>query len=149
MLKISLFDFFNSSLNPFFLFGGFSMENQSIYKRMTYSERKVADVLKRLGIRWSFEQPVFVWDENDRPRVWTPDFFLLHFGIYVEVCGSHSFDYRYRQKILTRNGYSVIFLHVYKESSRWKHHLVKYLRFFSNYRNKKLTELLCSKRDDT
>jgi len=58
----------------FFLFGGFSIGNQSIYERMTHSERKVADVLKRLGIRWSFEQPVFIWGENKRPRERTPNF---------------------------------------------------------------------------
>lgn len=40
---------------------------------MTRSEREVADLLKNLGIRWSYEHPVFVWDENKRPRVWAPD----------------------------------------------------------------------------
>jgi hypothetical protein len=60
---------------------------------MTNAERKVANELKELGILWSFEQPVFVWDENKRPRVWTPDFYLKHFGIYIEVCGSEQFDY--------------------------------------------------------
>jgi hypothetical protein len=41
---------------------------------MTHSEKKVAEMLKNMGIRWTFEQPVFIWDENNRPRVWTPDF---------------------------------------------------------------------------
>ena len=60
---------------------------------MTKSEKEVANVLKEFGIQWSFEQPVFVWDENKRPRVWAPDFYLKAFGIYVEVCGSEKFDY--------------------------------------------------------
>ena len=51
---------------------------------MTQSEKEVANLLKELGIQWSYEQPVFVWDENKRPRVWAPDFFLIHFGIYIE-----------------------------------------------------------------
>lgn len=118
------------------------MFEESVYDRMTRAEKEVATVLKEFGIRWSFEQPVFVWDENKRPRVWAPDFYLFHFGIYVEVCGAKEFDYEYRRKILTQNGYQVIFLHLYKEASQWKNHLFEYLRFFSNCRNKRLNKIL-------
>lgn len=106
---------------------------------MTRYEKEVADILKELGIRWTYEQPVFVWDENKRPRVWTPDFFLITFGIYVEVCGSKKFDYNYRRNIYKQNGYDVIFLHMYKEPDKWKNHLLKYIKGISNYRNNKLT----------
>jgi len=118
------------------------MQRESIYEKMTYAEREVADLLKKLGIKWSFEQPVFVWDENKRPRVWAPDFYLIPFGIYIEVCGSNRFDYDYRRKILDKNGYRVIFLHLYKESERWMNHLISYLQLFTNYRNCKLNEIL-------
>lgn len=117
------------------------MGNESIYERMTHSERKVADVLKSLGIRWSFEQPVFVWDENDRPRVWTPDFFLHHFGIYLEVCGSQIFDYEYRRSIFDKNGYRVIFVHFYKSEGKWKRHLLQYLYIFTKERHQKLQKI--------
>jgi len=50
------------------------MHKESLYDRMTKSEKEVAATLKDFGIRWSLEQPVFVWDENKRPRVWAPDF---------------------------------------------------------------------------
>lgn len=120
------------------------MQRESVYDRMTHAEKEVADVLKEFGIQWSFEQPVFVWDELKRPRVWAPDFYLLNFGIYVEVCGSEEFNYEYRRKILAQNGYQVIFLHLYKESNKWKNHLFEYLLFFSNCRNKKLNEILYS-----
>jgi len=50
------------------------MQKESIYDKMTYAEKEVASELKKLGIQWSYEQPVFVWDENKRPRVWAPDF---------------------------------------------------------------------------
>jgi hypothetical protein len=105
---------------------------------MTRSEKEVADLLKKLGIQWFFEQPVFVWDENNRPRVWTPDFFLLHFGIYLEVCGSQTFDYEYRRSIFDKNGYQVIFVHFYKSEGKWKRHLLQYLYIFTNERNQKL-----------
>ena len=115
---------------------------ESTYNRMTNAEREVANVLKEFGIQWSFEQPIFVWDENKRPRVWAPDFFLSQFGIYIEVCGSEKFDYEYRRKLLDNNGYRVIFLHLYKETEKWKHHLFKYLQLFTFNRYREFIELV-------
>jgi hypothetical protein len=94
------------------------MKKESIYDRMTNAEKEVANVLKEFGIQWSFEHPVFVWDENKRPRVWAPDFYLKQYGIYVEVCGSEHFDYDYRRRIFDKNGYQVIFLHLFNITSR-------------------------------
>ena len=107
------------------------MKTVSVYDQMTRAEREVADYLKQLGIKWSYEYPIFVWDENKRPRVWAPDFYLNHFGIYVEVCGSENFDYEYRRKIFDNNGYRVIFLHLYKESKKWREHLMVYIKLFT------------------
>ena len=109
---------------------------------MTRSEKEVAMVLKEFKIQWSYEQPVFVWDENKRPRVWAPDFYLVHFGIYIEVCGSKTFDYEYRRKIFDKNGYQVIFLHLYKGTEKWKNHLLGYLQLFTQNRYQKLNAVL-------
>ncbi|MFH1102001.1 MAG: hypothetical protein V1726_08225 [Methanobacteriota archaeon] len=114
------------------------MQRESVYDRMTNAEREVASVLKEMKIQWAYEQPVFVWDENKRPRVWAPDFYLKNFGIYIEVCGSRTFDYDYRRKILDKNGYQVIFLHLYKETSKWRVYLISYLEKIMNYRYSKL-----------
>ena len=83
------------------------MKNVSVYDKMTNAEKEVADLLRDLGIFWQYEKPIYVQDENNRPRVWTPDFYLKKFGIYVEVCGSINFNYDYRKKIYHRNGYKV------------------------------------------
>ena len=115
---------------------------ESIYDKMTKSEKEVAELLKDFGIRWSYEHPVFVWDENKRPRVWAPDFFLTSLGIFVEVCGSKEFDYEYRKRIFNKNGYQVIFLHLYKEPSKWKNHLIYYIRLFVKYRFQKANAIL-------
>ena len=114
---------------------------ESIYDKMTRCEKEVANVLKEMGIQWSYEHPVFVWDENKRPRVWAPDFFLIPFGIYVEVCGSSELNYEYRRKIFDSNGYKVIFLHLYKDTNKWKTHLITYLRLFTIKRFVKLGEI--------
>jgi hypothetical protein len=110
------------------------MRKESIYDRMTNAEKEVANMLIKYGIQWSFEQPVFVWDENKRPRVWTPDFYLTQFGIYLEVCGSKDFNYSYRKRVFTKNGYCVIFLHVFKKANRWESHFKRYLNYFLSCR---------------
>lgn len=117
------------------------MKNESVYDRMTYAERAVAKVLKEFDIKWSYEQPVFVWDNDNRPRVWTPDFYLVSFGIYVEVCGSDKFNYEYRRKIFERNGYKVIFLHLYEDFNKWTKHLFIYLKLFTKNRYRELINL--------
>ena len=48
----------------------------SDHDKMSPPEREVSKLLDDLGIWWKFEFPLFVYDENDRPRIWTPDFFL-------------------------------------------------------------------------
>ena len=121
------------------------MKKGSIYDKMTNAEREVADLLKEMGIKWSYEHPVFVWDENKRPRVRAPDFYLIPFGIYVEVCGSERFDYEYRRKIFDNNGYLVIFLHLYKDSNKWKNHFMTYLQLFITDRFHKLNGMIQSK----
>ena len=118
------------------------MQKESIYDRMTNAEKVVADALKELGVEWRYEQPVFVWDEQGRPRVWAPDFYLVQFGIYVDVCGSDNFDYSYRKKIFSQNGYQVIFLHLFKNAQLWKRHFLRYLVLFINSRRTTLTTLL-------
>jgi hypothetical protein len=109
---------------------------------MTEPEKEVARFLKSLGIYWSYERPIFIWDENKRPRVWTPDFWLVSFGIYIEVCGSKEFDYEYRRRIFEKNGYKVIFLHLFKEAYKWRSHLINYLCIFTSHRNYKLNEII-------
>jgi len=118
------------------------MQNASVYNRMTNAEKEVAKVLKDFGIKWSYEHPIFVWDENKRPRVWTPDFYLASFGIYIEVCGSESFDYDYRKTVYAKNGFDVIFLHLYKQTNKWKNHLMNYIEIITDYRYHKLNEIL-------
>ena len=98
---------------------------KSVYKDMHNSEKKIAAYLKELKIRWQYEQPVYVHDDKNRPRVWTPDFYLPELGIYIEVCGTDKFNYEYREKIYKENKLPVIFIHQYKDKEKWKRFLKK------------------------
>ena len=76
----------------------------SVYVDIKYSEKQVARFLRELDLWWVYEFPVFVFDEQKRPRVWAPDFYIPKSGMYIEVCGSKDFDYEYRDKIYRKMG---------------------------------------------
>jgi hypothetical protein len=100
----------------------------SIYADMTDAERQVAGYLTNLGLYWIYQSPVFLYDEKKRPRVWTPDFYIPKLGIYIEVCGSKRFNYKYRERIYLDNNIPVVFLHYYKIQEKWQVFMVKRIK---------------------
>ena len=119
------------------------MNNEkTIYGDMTPAEREVADYLHSINIYWLFEHPIFVADEKERPRVWTPDFYLPELGIYIEVCGSENFNYEYRAQIYKKNRIPIIFVHFFKEENNWKEYLRKRIAEINEFRAKKVTDSL-------
>ena len=129
--------------------GGFYIkmeEEKSVYNEMTNPEKEVAIYLKELNLHWKFEYPIFVYDEKERPRVWTPDFFLPELGIYVEVCGADRNDYSYREEIYKKNRIQVIFIHHYKEEGNWKAFLKDRIVAIAEFRSKKVTDSLMQKK---
>jgi hypothetical protein len=61
---------------------------------------------------------------KNAPEFVPPDFYLPNLGMYIEVCGSEKISYEYREDIYRKNGYHVVFIHVYKEE-KWKNFLMK------------------------
>ena len=115
----------------------------SVYGGMTTCESEVADYLKKLKLYWKFEFPIFVYDERNRPRVWTPDFYLPKLNMFIEVCGSENFNYTYREGIYKKNGFLVVFLHLYK-GEQWKSFLIKRMMEIEEYRHKETKKMLTS-----
>ncbi len=95
-----------------------------------------------MGLRWVFQFPVFVYDEQKRPRVWSPDFYMPKLGMYIECCGSEKFDYEYRENIYDINGIRVIFVHIYKECTKWKHYLLTRIREIEDQRHEEVINSL-------
>lgn len=98
---------------------------------MTEAEKLVFDTLTNgLKLTARYESPLFLFDDANRPRVWTPDFFLPLFGIYIEVIGSKTiaetakgkYSYSYREKVYELNNIPIIFLKVYEKN--WQTQLV-------------------------
>ena len=116
---------------------------------MSEPERVVAEFLRdELKIWWRYESPIFVYDEKDRPRLWTPDFFLPNLGMFVEVVGSEKNwednrqNYQYRKKIFKSNDCHVIFVHFWKQN--WKKHTINKIREIENYRHANVEKMLDS-----
>lgn len=118
------------------------MQNDSIYDKMSNSEKMVADFLQDLSLWWVYEHPVIVKDEGDRLRTWYPDFYLSEMGIYVEVCGANrKRDYDRRKKIYRHNKVPFIFVETFKPERYWKFYLLSRLIEMQENRIRILTEM--------
>ncbi len=118
-----------------------------VYADMNDSEKQVARYLTELDLWWVYESPIFVYDDKNRPRVWTPDFYVPKLGMYIEVCGSERFGesgYRFRDDIYRNNGYYVIFVHLYKEERKWKSYLISRMNEIEESRHEQLMKALHS-----
>lgn len=116
-------------------------QEKSLYEGMTRAEKEIAAHLRELDFWWRFEHPIFIFDEMERPRVWTPDFYLPELGVYIEVCGSKDFEYEYRARIYKKNRIPVIFLHQFKNKKDWKEFLKRKLIAINQYRQEKMEVL--------
>ncbi len=105
----------------------------AIYEDMTEQEKKVAYFLRDIGVWWMYEQPIYVLDDKERPRIWTPDFYLPELGIYIEVCGTKNKKYSYRRRIYTKNRIPIIFIHTYKKRE-WRDYLIKEIKHIQRER---------------
>lgn len=111
----------------------------SVYDKMSSGENQVSDFLKSLGIYWIFESPVFVTDDKKRPRVWTPDFYLPEFGMYIEVMGPNG-NYEYREYVYQLNNIPVLFIDPYKDKY-WGHKIKDEMWILHNDRYHRIQQL--------
>lgn len=111
-------------------------------EKMTNSEKEVAQFLDLMGVEWAFEYPVFLKDDKERPRLWTPDFYLPEIDVFVEVCGSEDFDYEYRRKMYDKNKVCVVFVHKYKESEKWQEHFKDKIKEFTFDKYEKMWKII-------
>jgi hypothetical protein len=115
-----------------------------LYPDMTFAERRVAGYLNWLNIGWIYEQPVFVADNEGRPRLWTPDFYLPDFGMYVEVIGRPGVDYPYRRQVYANNNIPVLFVQV-ADDQHWMGNLISDICSIHEHRSELLGQILAPK----
>jgi len=109
---------------------------------MSPPELIVSRFLDELGLEWKHEYPVFILDEKERPRLWTPDFYLPKLGLFIEVCGSKRYNYEYRIEMFKKNDFRIIFLHHYKDEEKWKRYLVERIKDIHRTRDECVEHML-------
>lgn len=98
------------------------MRQQSVYDEMSEAEAMVASYINYLGFWWNYEQPVYISDDKDRPRIFVPDFYIPEIGIYVEVIGhKHIRDYDRTAMLYRKNNTPIIFVEV--NNFNWQNEL--------------------------
>jgi len=113
----------------------------SIYESMSQAELLVCDFLKSKRIFWTYEQPVFLSDDNNRPRIFCPDFYLPELGIYIEVIGNPNLnDYERRENIYEKNNIAIIFITLFNNKS-WERDLLNEINEIHNRRYEKLKRI--------
>ena len=109
---------------------------------MIPSGQQVAAFLDKLHLHWLFEFPVFVYDEQKRPRVWAPDFFIPKLGVYIEVCDLKGSNYKYRKKMYSANNVRVVFVNFNKDPKKWRESLLLRLREIETQRHVEAKKLI-------
>ena len=118
------------------------IEMGAVIDKMTEPEKQVAEFLDELRLWYKYKFPVFLYDDKERSKVWTPDLFLPKLGVYIKICGSRAIDYAYREKIFDKNGIYIIFVHHYKEERVWKQFLVERLEYIEEKRLSLISEAI-------
>ena len=91
---------------------------------MTPGVREVREILDQLRLEWIHEYPALIYDQTNRPRIWTPDFYLPLQGVYIEVYANNSQDNARRKNTYGKNKIQIIFIHQYKPAEQWISHLI-------------------------
>ena len=105
-------------------------------------ERRIARFLDQYGIRYVYEKPVAIVDEN-KTKLWHPDYFLPDLGVYIEfygMAGQPDYDAGIARKtaLYSANGIDVISLYPAHFRYDWQTHLRNELRNIQNYRRNAL-----------
>ena len=77
-------------------------------------------------------------------RFGPPDFYIPELGMYIEVCSKKREDYEYRERIFNKNGYHIVFIHLYKEQKKWKKYLVMRLTEMEDLRQSEIEKIIGS-----
>ncbi len=76
-------------------------KKKELYK--SRGEKLIAGFLKETGIKFLYEYPLIIIDDDDKIRVWYPDFWLPELSIVVEYFGMVN-DEQYRIQMAKKQG---------------------------------------------
>lgn len=113
---------------------------------MNAAEKKIADFLDEVGIKYIYENPQLIEQEYTSGgkkkkflRIFYPDFFLSEFGILLEFWGMHE-DKEYSKVMVKKkedyyNNWLFV-VNVYNLERNWKEYILKKIKDVSEHRLK-------------
>jgi len=112
---------------------GFLKENISFAQFKSRGERKIAGFLDENDIKYKYESGVLIYQAENQPRIWYPDFFLSEFSIYIEYYGmAGDFDYdrgiKVKETAYAQMGLFVIPVYPHMFSENWQGYIMKELK---------------------
>jgi DNA helicase-4 len=96
------------------------------------AEKQIAYFLDNNGIKYRYEQALIVNDENNKQRIWYPDFYLPEYGVYLEyygLAGQKDYDIGIKRKesAYRKTGIDVIPIYPWVLKENWKGYVMQEL----------------------
>ena len=107
--------------------------NNSSAQFKSKGERKIAGFLNENDIQYKYESGVLIYQTENMPRLWYPDFFLSEFSTYIEyygMVGDPDYDrgIRVKETAYAQMGLSVIPVYPHMFSEDWQNYIMKDLK---------------------
>jgi hypothetical protein len=110
----------------------FKIKDNTATPYKSKGERKIAYFFDNNSIKYQYEPAVLVNTNNNRSRIWYPDFYLPEFKTYLEyfgLVGQPGYDDGIKKKLSTylKMGLDVISLYPRMFNKDWKGYIMKEL----------------------
>ena len=97
------------------------------------AEKQIAYFLDNNGIKYNYEQPLIINDQNNKQRIWYPDFYLSEYGVYLEyygLAGQKDYDTGIKRKDVAYNktGIDVIPIYPWMLQDNWQGYVMQELK---------------------
>jgi len=111
----------------------FLKENISSIQFKSRGERTIAGFLKENDIKYKYESGVLIYQTENQPRLWYPDFQLPEFSTYIEyygMAGNPDYDrgIKVKETAYAHMGLSVIPVYPHMFSENWQGYIMKELK---------------------
>ena len=106
-------------------------------------ERRIAEFLGNNSIQYRYEPGILISTENEKPRIWYPDFHLPEFAAYIEyfgLVGRQQYDNGIKRKEAqyAKSGVSVIPVYPWTFTGKWQQYIMTELEQITTNRLKAL-----------
>ena len=108
------------------------VKDQGYSNLKSEGERRIADFLESNSIKYHYEPGLLITPEEEKPRIWYPDFYLPELGAYIEyfgLVGRQNYDKGVRRKEIeySKMGLEVIPVYPWTFAGNWQEYIMKEL----------------------